>query len=185
MKFKLYKNKFLIILILLFIFIIIIHNLTIKEGKTNRSRSSPPPPPPPPPPRRPLCYNCTYYNSWTRRCESYCGENQTCSRGRCICNADYHMANSRCEKCPNGQYWNGWACVCPDGQHWNGSICKTCVQGQEWRDNDCRCKPYQALKADGSSCIDKCEKTSVWNGNQCVCPEGTKWIVTPTDSGCK
>jgi hypothetical protein len=77
--------------------------------------------------------------------------------------------------------------VCPSGQNWNGSSCITCVQGQEWRNNQCNCKPHQRLKADGSSCIDVCEKTTTWNGTECVCPQGQKWIVATKDSesGCK
>lgn len=189
MKFKLYKNYK--ILIIIFMCMFIVASITNqKEGINWRSFIPPPPPRPPPLPRpsppRPVCQNCSSFNIWNSRCESYCQANQTCVSGhRCVCSDGYHWANSRCEKCPNGQYWNGSSCVCPSGQNWNGRECITCKPGQIWQNNNCVCQPYQRLKADGSSCIDVCEKTSVWNGNQCVCPDGKKWIVSPTESGCK
>ena len=169
MKLKLYKNK--IILLIIFIFILFAISLNIKEGY--KSKSS--------------CRNCTYYDQSTRRCKSYCGENLVCSWGSCACARGYQWMRTKCDRCPNGQYWNGSSCVCPSGQNWNGSSCITCKQGQTWQNNQCECKGHQRLKADGSVCIDVCEKSSLWNGSQCVCPEGKKWVVARKDSesGCK
>jgi len=77
--------------------------------------------------------------------------------------------------------------VCPSEKHWNGISCITCVEGQYWDGNACQCPNGKRLKADGTACIDICEKTSDWTGNRCICPEGKTWVVSEKDSesGCK
>jgi len=153
-----------------------------------------------PPPPIPRCNNCSFYNWWTRRCQPYCGENQQCINNyQCVCADGFQWMRNKCDKCPNNLIWNGNDCVCPNGQywtgslccpngtHWNGSSCVSCAQGQKWENNQCVCNSDQKLKADGSSCTNICEKTTVWNGTKCECPQGKKWVVAEIDSesGCK
>ena len=135
MKFKLYKNhKYKIIL---FIFIIFISSMTLntKEGLWGNYK----------PPPQPVCYNCSYYNRWTRRCEPYC-------RGGQICNGKYCV-------CPGGKIWNGNTCVCPGTQIWNGNTC-LCPSGQTW--NRFRCECSNGTNWNGTECIDCRKKGQIW-----------------------
>jgi len=181
--FKLYKNKnynfkqLLFIICIVFI-IFIFFNTTVKEGYNYYRRA------------RRLCRsynNCTSYDRESNTCKLYCGENQECNSGSCLCKSGYHWNGTKCDSCPDGQIWNGNSCVCPSEQHWNGISCIRCVEGQYWDGNACQCPNGKRLKADGTICIDICEKTSDWTGNRCICPEGKTWVVSEKDSesGCK
>ena len=79
----------------------------------------------------PSCRNCSYYNWSTKRCQSYCGVNQICDGYRCVCSPGYQYMNFKCDKCPDGQHWNGRSCIsCGERQTWNGAQC-VCPSGQK------------------------------------------------------
>ena len=98
---------------------------------------------------------------------SDCSGNPYLFNGSCYasCPAPSYQVNGSCFTCPQGQIFNGTACInsmpqCPTGQTWNGTNCIItasiiCPNGLSWN---------------GSICMSaiQCPGNLVWNGFYCT-----------------
>ncbi len=109
--------------------------------------------------------SCSSSPHYAGECDTYCPSGTVLVGLTCIPTS-----------CPQGQSWNGSACVCPSGQTWDGTQCiaYSCPAGYVWNGTQCACN--------GSCDSDTpaCPSGQSWNGSQCVCASGYEW----TGSSC-
>ena len=134
----------------------------------------------------------------------YCPDNTIFNGVNCQCRDGFYPISGQCQRCPNGQYWNGqhcspstgscsngflwdrsrYSCIyitrCNANEYWDGVNC-VCNQGYFWIDGSCQeCPPGTVF--DGKKCNrgqdQRCRGPySYFNGYSCVCIPGY-WALT-------
>ena len=99
--------------------------------------------------------------------------------------------------CPSGMKWNGSQCVkeqkdCEGTNPYKCGFCnqitgnwqnKLCIAGQHLDESTCECVSGDGTPGGSGDGTPDCTGGRIWNGTECVCPEGKTWDGSQCISG--